>query len=438
MRTRITDKLLQSIKPGGALVPAEGKRLRIWDATKDFEDFGARVTSKAAISFFVMRRVKGEGKSQPITIVLGTYPSMSLAAAREEATKQLAHFKGGRDPREVAAADRAAKAKQKKAEAARQANTFGEIAETFVKRYVMPRMRTAPAVAQLVRRKFVSRWGSRPITDIGRADIIEMLEEIGEYSPSAAGQALTYVRLLFDWAIERGTYGIEASPCRPLKLARLVPNLPGPRDRVLTDAEVRLIWEAAWPAGDAGDNYPTGQYVRLLLVLGCRRSELAEMTWDEVDLSKRTWLLKGDRTKNGDPRLIPLPCLAVDILAAVPRFTGPHVFTTSFGKRPIAGFGGLKVMLDRRVAKLNGGQPIDRWTLHDLRRTMRTNLSALAILPLVAEMMIGHRQRGIAAVYDLHAYETEQRAGFEAWCARLAGIVDPPDATNVVAISAAR
>jgi integrase len=269
--------------------------------------------------------------------------------------------------------ERAAKARQKKAEAARQANTFGEIAETFIKRYVMPRMRTAPAVAQLVRREFVSRWGTRPITDIGRADIIEMLEEIGEYSPSAAQQALTYARLLWDWSIERGAYGIEASPCRPLKLARLVPNLPGPRDRVLTDTEVRLIWEAAWPAGDAEDNYPTGQYVRLLLALGCRRSELAEMTWDEVDLTQGTWLLKGDRTKNGDARLIPLPRLAVDILATVPRFTRPHVFSSSYGARPISGFGQLKNMLDRRIAKLNGGAPIAPWRLHDLRRTARTN-----------------------------------------------------------------
>jgi len=60
-----------------------------------------------------------------------------------------------------------------------------------------------------------------------------------------------------------------------------------------------------------------------------------------------------------------------------------------------------------------------------LRRTMRTNLSGLAILPLVAELMIGHRQRGVAAVYDLHAYEAEQRAGFEAWSSRLMSIVEP-------------
>jgi integrase len=265
------------------------------------------------------------------------------------------------------------------------------------------------------------------------------VEEIGEHSPSASQQALTYIRLLFDWAIERGSYGIESSPCRPLKLARLVPNLPGPRDRVLSDDEIRLIWQAAWPAGDAEDNYPTGQYVRLLLVLGCRRSELAQMTWDEVDLVKGTWLLAAERTKNADPRLIPLPRLAVDMLAAMPRFTRPHVFSSSYGARPISGFGQLKNMLDRRIAKLSGGAPIAPWRLHDLRRTMRTNLSAIpSISSLTAELLLGHRQRGIAATYDRFSYQDEQRAALELWCARLMAIVGPPGETNVVPISAAR
>jgi hypothetical protein len=65
---------------------------------------------------------------------------------------------------------------------------------------------------------------------------------------------------------------------------------------------------------------------------------------------------------------------------------------------------------------------------------MRTRLSALAILPLVREMMIGHRQGGVQAVYDLHAYEAEQRAGFEAWSSKLLSIVEPGGADNVVAM----
>jgi integrase len=229
---------------------------------------------------------------------------------------------------------------------------------------------------------------------------------------------------------------IPSSPCHPIKLSGLIPDLPKPRDRVLTDDELRLVWRAAWPAdATAEDVYPLGPYIRLLMILGCRRSELAKATWrGEIDLVAATWTLPGERTKNGDPRLIPLCELAVDILTALPRFSGPYVFSTTAGTRPLANFDAVKRVIDRRITALNGGQGIGNWRLHDLRRTMRTRLSALAILPIVSELMIGHRQGGVQAIYNLHTYEAEQRDGFEAWSAKLLSIVEPGDATNVVAM----
>jgi integrase len=440
MKALLTTKFLESpLDPATKqplVLPAEGKRLRIWD--KHTNGLGIRITSKGAKSFFVVRRVKGRGAA-PVSIVLGTYPDMSLAEARERADDLLRDLRKGVDPRERAAEERQAKAATEAAEQARRVNVFANVVETFVKRYVASK-RTAGPITQLVRREFVSRWGARPITEVGRADVITMLEEIAEDSPSAAHQALIYLRLLFDWAIERDDYGLKSSPCHPIKVSRLIPNLPKRRQRVLDADEMRLVWRAAWPANATDEDvYPTGQFIRLLLVLGCRRGELAEMTWDELGIDKSTWLLKGERTKNGDPRIIPLPRLAVDMLAAMPRFTGPFVFSTTYGRRPISGFAKIKQALDRKIGKLNDGKPILGWRVHDLRRSMRTNLSAIpSISPLVAELMIGHRQRGIAAVYDLHAYEAEQRAGFEAWCARLASIIDPPSGANVVPLASAR
>jgi integrase len=354
---------------------------------------------------------------------------------RARAAERLAELQKGVDPREAEAEKRKARAKAAKAEEVRQSNLFAGVAEQFIAKYLKGK-RTARTVGQLVRRELVARWGTTPITDVGRADIIAMVEEIAERSPSAAHQALIYARLLFDWSIERGTYGVTASPCHPIKVSRLLPDLPESRQRVLTDDEIRLVWRAAWPSSDAESVYPVGQFIRLLLVLGCRRGELSDMTWDEVNLDKATWTLQGDRTKNGDPRLVPLPRLAVDILAAMPRFTGPHVFSTTFGRRPISGFAKVKQALDRRITKLNGGEPITGWRLHDLRRTMRTNLSALSILPMVAELMIGHRQGGVAAIYDLHRYEADQRAGFEAWCSRLTSMVEPLGGGNIAAFAA--
>ena len=88
----------------------------------------------------------------------------------------------------------------------------------------------------------------------------------------------------------------------------------------------------------------------------------------------------------------------------------------------------FKRRLDRRLAAIVS---VPNWTLHDLRRTMRTHLSALPISGIVAELMIGHEQRGIRAVYDRYAYLDEQRSGFELWAARLRDIVEPPP-ENVV------
>jgi integrase len=439
MKTKFTDRFLRSPTDPATgkplALPAEGARLRIWD--EHTKGLGLRLTSKGAKTFFVARRLKGRGTAQPVSIVLGTYPDMSLAEARDRAEDLLRDLKKGIDPRQTEAQARRAKAEEQTAEDARKANLFSGVAEEFIKRYLKSK-RTAGPVAQLVRRELVARWGTKPITDIGRGDVIAMVEEIGEDSPSAAHQALIYARLLFDWAIERDVYGLKSSPCHPIKVARLIPDLPERRQRVLDDDEIRLVWQAAWPPPDAESVYPIGQFIHLLLILGCRRGELADMTWDEVDLVRGTWTLKGGRTKNGDPRIVPLPRLAGDIFAAMPKFNGQFVFSTTYGRRPISGFAKIKKTLDRRITKLNGSKPVPGWRLHDLRRSMRTNLSALSIPSKVAELMIGHRQGGVEAVYDLHSFQTEQRAGFEAWCTRLISIVEPPGGGNVVPFAAAR
>ena len=191
----------------------------------------------------------------------------------------------------------------------------------------------------------------------------------------------------------------------------------------MNSGELRAIWRVT-----AVGEFPFDPFVRLLLLLGCRRGELAGMRRDELDLAAGLWQLSGDRTKNEQPRAIPLSRQAVAILASLPAFPGPFVFSTTGGRRPIFGFTRWKQRLDRRV----GAAVSANWTLHDIRRTMRTHLSALPISGTVAELMIGHKQRGIRAVYDRFAYLDEQRSGFELWAARLRDIVEPPPENVVV------
>ena len=196
---------------------------------------------------------------------------------------------------------------------------------------------------------------------------------------------------MFGWALSRDVYGLTASPCERIRIADLIGS-PKPRERVLDSGELRAIWQIT-----AAGEFPFDPFVRLLLLLGCRRGELAGMRRDELDLAAGLWHLSGERTKNELPRTIPLSRQAVAILAALPVFPGPFVFGAVSGARPIQGFSKFKRRFDRRLAAVVS---VPNWTLHDLRRTMRTHLSALPISGVVAELMIGHAQLGIRAVYD--------------------------------------
>jgi integrase len=259
-------------------------------------------------------------------------------------------------------------------------------------------------------------WPPRRRNHPGRRD--RLIEEIAESSPSAARQTWIYTQRLFGWALNRDTYGLASSPCERVSITDLI-GAPRTRERILSSSELNTIGETT----EAGQ-FPLDPFVRLLAVLGCRRGELAGMRRGELDLAAGLWHLPGNRTKNEEPRTLPLPRMAVDILSALPSFPGPYVFTTTSGERPISGFTKLKARLDRRLG-VEAPPGLSDWTFHDLRRTMRTHLSALPIAGTVAELMIGHKQRGIRAVYDCYQYLEEQRAGFELWAARLRGIVEP-------------
>jgi len=76
----------------------------------------------------------------------------------------------------------------------------------------------------------------------------------------------------------------------------------------------------------------------LLLILGQRLREVAEMSWAEVDIDQAIWTIPPERMKGDAAHEIPLPQIAVELLGALPRWTGQYVFSTTGGARPISGF----------------------------------------------------------------------------------------------------
>jgi integrase len=142
------------------------------------------------------------------------------------------------------------------------------------------------------------------------------------------------------------------------------------------------------------------------------------MKWSEINLKTGEWKLEGARTKTGFDEIKMLSRMAIDLLPPR-RNTGDYVFG---GHRPMTGFTECKEKIDALCPELK------HWTLHDLRRTFRTNLGMLKVPFDVAELCLGHAQQGVSSTYDLYTYIPEKRKAVEKWAARVRKIVSvrPP------------
>ena len=267
------------------------------------------------------------------------------------------------------------------------------------------------------------KWGERKIHDITKRDVIELLDGIIDAGRGlTANRALAMVRKLFNWSIERGI--LDTSPCQGVK----APLAEHARDRVLTDDEILWLWCAC-----LADSYPFGPLVQLLLLTGARRTEVAGMTYDELNLDERIWNLPGARTKNGEEHTVPLSNAAIAVIESLPRIKpnrgAPNFLFTTNAETHVTGYSRSKVRLNglmlleaRQEAAERGDDAtaveIPRWTLHDLRRTVASELARLGISLPVIEKVLNHTSgsfAGIMAVYQRHSFADEKRQALDAW-----------------------
>jgi integrase len=236
---------------------------------------------------------------------------------------------------------------------------------------------------------------------------------VHKFAPVAANRLLSYLKTFFAWAAEEEL--IEASPAAVVKpLADEVK-----RDRVLSDAEIRAVWEACGAVGVFGRAF------KFMLATGQRRSEVGGMTWSEIDRAKRLWTVPRERAKADRAHEIPLNDLALSILGECPQFN-QYVFTTGRAT-PISGWSKAKANLDKIT-------DVGEWHVHDLRRTCATNLAKLGIDRVVISKLLNHAEGGLTSIYDRHARDDEKRAAMDRWAARLAAIIEGTDDSNIVPI----
>ena len=281
------------------------------------------------------------------------------------------------------------------------------------------RPRTIEGTQQLLDLHVLPRWRRKLIKDITRRDVLDLLDGIVESGrPVAANRVLTAIRKMFNWAIERDI--IASSPCAGVK----PPTPEQSRDRVLTDLELCDVWLAADQLGG-----PYAALVKLLMLTGQRRDEVARMTWSEVDLDARLWTLPKERSKNGQPHDIPLSEPAVAILTSLPRIGDTFVLTTD-GKSAASNYSANRRRLD---ALLPADMP--PWWLHDLRRTAASGMARLGINLPVIEKVLNHTSgsfAGIVGVYQRHNFSDEKRHALERWGAHVADLVSGRRSQNVV------
>jgi len=370
----------------GRIKPPETGQADHYD--RGFPGLALRVSYGGAKAWTFFYRLHG----RLCRTTLGRYPAMTLAEARDAWRNARVLVAKGESPVHHRPAG---------------ADSFGAIAEQWLKRDQADN-RSVDEVKRVLDHDVLPVWRDRLIATIARRDIIELLDAISDRgAPIMARRTHAHLHRLFRWAVGRGI--IDLNPMSDLPKVGTETR----RDRVLTDAELRKVWNAADDM-----EYPFGPAIKLLILTGARRNEIGALSWSEVHDGAIE--LAGSRTKNGEAHTIPLSPAARDIIANLPRIgvQAHHLFTTT-GKAPVSGWSKAKTVIDAstRVAD---------WRLHDLRRTVATRMQRLGVGLQVIEECLGHisgSRSGIVGVYQRHAFEDEKRAALEAWAREVERIV---------------
>ena len=348
------------------------------------------------------------GKLRRLT--LGRFPAMQLSDAREAWRDARKSVGMGQNP-------------------ARKKTTHADSLEAVADEWLMRDQihnRSYAEVKRVLDREVKPVWEGRLIATIGRRDALELIDGIADRGAvTLARRVHAHLHRLFKWSVGRGI--IEAN---------VMADLPKPgkvvsRDRVLSDAELVLIWRAA-----ANLEWPFGWITQLLILTGARKSEISGLRWPEIDGD--TIRLEGVRTKNNEPRSIPLSRTALAIIDGLPRLAGSEFVFTTNRKTSVSGFSKAKGLVDAGAAKLNRGHPLAQWHLHDLRRTAATGLQKLGVGLQVVETILGHvsgSRAGIVGVYQRHKFDDEKRVALETWARHIEALISDKPA-KVVSLKA--
>jgi integrase len=355
-------------------------RARTTKVQEDFFDetvtgLALRVTSKGVKAWTLMYTANG----RRVRLTLGRYPAISLARARSLALEAQQGLAEGHDPRR-----------------GDSRMTVANLVETYITRHLVG-LRSAGDVERRIRRNIIPVIGGIALADLHRRDATRVIDTVASRgAPVEAAHAFQDLRGMLRWAVARGD--LDHNPIEGMRK----PDAGQPRERVLSDEEIRTLW-LALPAA-----LPRHQrIIKLCLLTAQRIGEVAGMQRSELDGA--TWLIPGARTKNKHPHSVPLSPAA---LALIP-------VDLPFPVSPMA--------CAAAIGRAQGKFGLAHWTAHDLRRTALTGMAKLGIPPIVLGHIANHRTTTKAgmtlSVYVQHAYEREKREALEQWAQLVGQIV---------------
>jgi integrase len=392
----------------GLQCPAGKKDVLVFDSGRGSQrGLGVRVTAGGSKSYLVQYRLSGQKRRVP----LGSCSAITLADARDSAQKIMGRKADGRDEWR----ERKEKALEAKRKAAHEVLTLAALIEQWaVLRLAEKRARYAAEAVRALRHAFAKNLET-PAADLDRVTVVRVLDQLAKDGHAAmASRTAAYGRACYQWAAKRGSLAVN--PFANLPVAAVAK-----RDRVLTDDELRSIWQASTGPG------AFNAIVRMLILTGQRREEVAAMAPEELAADLSLWTIPASRAKNGAAHLVPLSSEAQAIVRAAPRAEGNDLVFPGL-RGPFSGFSKAKAALD----KASG---VKGWRLHDIRRTLATGLQKLGVRLEVTEAVLNHvsgSRGGIVGVYQRHAWAEEKRAALAAWGAHVTGIVEEQDAADNV------